>query len=65
MHGRDGAHELAIANEVRVEYLCRNGIRESFGAFDGDMRDAMYTAQESGNHEMIVSFPNASTCSCC
>ena len=49
MHGCVGAHELAIANEVRVEYLCYSGICESFGAFDGEMMDAIYTVQDSGS----------------
>ena len=52
-----GCNELAITNEVRVEYLCRNGIREYFGAFAGDMRDASYTVHESGNHENDCVFP--------
>ena len=51
MHGCAGAHELAIANEVRVEYLCYSGICESFGAFDGELRDAFYRFQDSGYHE--------------
>ena len=49
MRGCVGAHELPIANEVRVEYLCYSGISESFGAFDGEMMDAIYTVQDSGS----------------
>ena len=43
--------EVAIASEVRVADVCRSGIRESFGAFAGEMWDAIYTVQQSNNIE--------------
>ena len=43
-------NEVAIASEVRVEDVCRSGIRESFGAFDGEMKDVIYTVQQSNNN---------------
>ena len=41
--------EVAIASAARVEDVFRSGIRESFGAFDGEMMDAIYTVQDSGS----------------
>ena len=43
--------EVAIPSEVRIEDVFRSGIRESFGAVDGEMRDVIYTIQHSNNNE--------------